>query len=80
MKMPFNLLRLKEIVDSFSKGFKDSSVRVIEMELKEMENAFALILLGSLIGIPSPLNYLSFSLLPYIERELKVMIVRSETR
>ncbi|MCP4915278.1 MAG: hypothetical protein GY909_19310 [Oligoflexia bacterium] len=71
-------LKLKTILNTFTEGFKETSVRAIEKDLKEMENAFALCIVGSLAGIPAPPNYLSLLLLPHLEREIKVMIVRSE--
>ncbi len=58
-------------------GIKE--VTKYEKELKEMENAFALCIIGSFARIPAPPSYLSLLLLPYLEREIKVMIVRSET-
>ena len=72
------LKKIKETFLLFSKGFRDISTRAIEAELKELENVFALILMGALTGMPAPPSYLGIKLLPFMERELKIMICRSE--
>ncbi len=68
----------KENIKAFVEGFKEQSTSVIELELHEMENAFALVCFGSLMGMPSPPSYLGMALLPYLEHEIKVMIFKSE--
>ncbi len=67
---------LNNILDFF-RGFFSSGTSVVEEELKEMENAFAVILLGALVGIPSPPSYISVKLLPHMEREILIMFSRS---
>jgi len=62
----------------FWEGFKDESTSALEMELSEMENAFALIVFSSLMGLPSPPTFLGMALLPYMEHEIKTMIFKSE--
>ena len=74
--------RLEKIKESFvllAKGFRERSTSALEAELKELENAFALILLGALTGMPAPPSHLGIKLLPYLEREIRIMICRSET-
>ncbi len=74
-------MKLKQLIknlEAFVEGFKEQSTSAIELELHEMENAFALICFGSLMGMPSPPNYLGMALLPYLEHEIKVMIFKSE--
>ncbi|RKX63210.1 MAG: hypothetical protein DRP41_06510 [Thermodesulfobacteriota bacterium] len=68
---------LKYILGHFIDGFKEQSVDMLEKELYEMENAFALVLCGSLIGLPAPPPLLGLSLLPYLERELNIMFAKS---
>ncbi len=63
----------------FAQGLRERSTSALEAELKELENAFALILLGALTGMPAPPSYLGIKLLPYMEREIRIMICRSET-
>lgn len=73
------LSKIKEGFLFFTKGLRERSTGALEAELKELENAFALILLGALTGIPAPPSYLGIKLLPFMEREIRVMICRSET-
>jgi hypothetical protein len=67
-------LRLKWL----GEGFKRQSTEVLEKELEEMENGFALLTLGSLVGLPILPSYTCLSLLPYLEREILVMLIKSE--
>lgn len=53
--------------------FRSRSTEYAEFELREMENIFALLLVGSFIGIPSPPSSISIRLLPHIIREMYVM-------
>jgi len=71
------LERFKKDISFFLKGFFSHSTDVLEAELKEMESAFCTILLGSLIGIPSPAPFIGIKMLPWMEREVMVMISRS---
>jgi len=48
------------------------------MEMEELENIFALLLLGSFAGIPSPPTFLAVELLPYMERELQILSKRAK--
>ncbi len=61
------------------KGFLSRGTDAIEAELKEMENAFALITTGALSGMPAPPSYMGIKLLPYMEREMRVMLSRCST-
>ncbi len=58
--------------------FKGRSVEYIEVELRELENIFALLVLGSFIGLPSPPTPISLRLLPHMGRELLVVTRISE--
>ncbi len=58
--------------------FAGKSVEYISAELRELENVFALVILGSFIGLPSPPSTISLRLLPYMGRELLVMTRVSE--
>ncbi len=70
--------QIKDIAKSFIEGFKQQSTSAIELQLHEMENAFALVCFGSLMGMPSPPSYIGMALLPYLEYEIQVMIFKSE--
>jgi len=62
-----------EFLKGFGGGLKSRSTEYIGFELREMENVFSLLLIGSFLGIPSPPSDLSVRLLPYIGREMYVM-------
>ncbi|MEA3253381.1 MAG: hypothetical protein U9Q17_00355 [Chloroflexota bacterium] len=62
-----------EFLQGFGGGLKSRSTEYIGFELREMENIFSLLLIGSFLGIPSPPSDLSVRLLPYIGREMYVM-------
>ncbi|HOP35112.1 MAG TPA: hypothetical protein PL090_02215 [Syntrophales bacterium] len=48
------------------------------VEMQELENIFALLVLGSFVGLPAPPSFLAVELLPFMERELKIMSRRAE--
>lgn len=66
------------IVDLITGIFKGKAIEYIEAELRELENVFALITLGSFIGLPSPPTSISLRILPYMGRELIIMARVSE--
>ncbi len=72
------LEKLSDFFSAIISVFKGRSVEYIEAELRELENVFALIVLGSFIGLPSPPSTISLRLLPYMGRELLVMSRISE--
>jgi hypothetical protein len=65
--------RIGKIGEVLRGVFAGQSVEYAEVELREMENVFTLILLGSFVGLPSPPSTISLRLLPYMGRELVVM-------
>jgi len=63
---------------SFSQGFRERAVDSIEKELFEMEGSFSLLIFSSLVGLPSPPPMVGLTLLPYMERELSIMLAKSQ--
>jgi len=57
----------------FGSGLRYQSTEYVEYELREIENIFSLLLVGSFIGIPSPPSNISIRVLPYLAREMYVM-------
>ncbi len=57
---------------------REKASGIIEFELKELENIFSLLLLGGFIGMPSPPVPIAIELLPYMERELTIMLARTD--
>ncbi len=69
---------IRRLAEALSGMFKAKSIEYIEVELRELENVFALIILGSFIGLPSPPTPIALRLLPFMARELLVMKSVSE--
>jgi hypothetical protein len=42
-------------------------------EVAELRNVFALLLLGAFVGMPSPPTFLAVELLPFMEKELRIL-------
>ena len=57
---------------------RERAVGMLEFELKELENIFALLILGGFVGMPSPPAPIAIELLPFLEREMAVMLSRSD--
>ena len=47
-------------------------------EVEELQNIFALLLLGSFVGLPSPPSFLAVELLPYMQQELDLLNKRAQ--
>jgi len=69
---------IRAFLRGFASSFKDQSTEYIEFEERELENVFALILMGAFVGIPSPPTTLVLRLMPHMAREIYVMTRRSE--
>jgi hypothetical protein len=50
------------------------AVETIEYELAEMENIFAILVLGAFVGIPSPPVHITTELMPLMEKDLEIML------
>ncbi len=64
---------LKRLGEALSGMLRGMSVDYVVVELRELENVFALLLLGSFVGLPSPPTPIALRLLPYMARELLIM-------
>ncbi|GAB6135071.1 hypothetical protein [Thermococcus prieurii] len=69
--------KIRDFLKGFGEAFKHQSTEYIEFELRELENVFALILMGSFIGIPSPPTTLVMRLMPHMVKEIRVMESRA---
>ncbi len=56
---------------------REKAIALTCVELNELENIFALLLLGSFVGFPAPPSFLSVELLPFLEREMAVLHQRA---
>ena len=52
---------------------RENATGILEYEIEELENIFALLLFGSFIGLPSPPVYISVPLLALMEKEIATM-------
>lgn len=57
---------------------REKATEMLEFETKELENIFALLVLGGFAGLPSPPSPIAVELLPYMERELTMMLTRTD--
>jgi len=62
--------RFVEAVKGYLQG---QATEYIEAELRELENVFAVVILGSLIGLPTPIAPIAVRLVPYILPEIATM-------
>ena len=58
----------------FTDSARSKAVDVLEWEISELENIFALLIFGSFIGIPATPSSVTLNLLPHMEKELLLMI------
>lgn len=68
---------LKKFFKSIDKSMRESAVSLIEHELTEEENVFALITMSMFSGLPSPPTGVILRILPYMEREIQIMTKKS---
>ena len=58
---------------------RGKAVDTIEFELEELDHVFGLLVLGSYVGIPSPPMQISLDLMPFMEKELILMMKKVDT-
>lgn len=68
---------LKEFSEGMTGAMRANSTSMLEFELREMEHIFGLLVMGSMIGIPSPPPGISIRILPYMLREIMLMQTRA---
>ena len=69
---------IKDVFNTFAQVNREKATGMLDFELKELENIFALLILGGFVGLPSPPSPIAIELLPYMERELIVLLSRSD--
>jgi len=65
-----------QVADEVMRG---KAVETIEYEVGELDNIFAILVLGAFIGIPSPPIHITMALLPEMENELEIMLEKVST-
>jgi hypothetical protein len=68
--------KIAECIESISFFEKGLATQVVEVELIQLENIFALLLFGCFVGLPAPPVNLTLELLPKMEKELTIMMSR----
>lgn len=71
--------KLKEFFEDIDRIHRQSAVETVEHEEGEMENIFAILILGMFVGYPSPPIQITLDMLPYMEDELNLMIEKVST-
>ena len=72
----------EKIVSAFNVAdevMRGKAVETIEYEAGELDNIFAILVLGAFIGIPSPPMHITMELLPEMEKELGIMLEKVST-
>ena len=70
---------LKRIWQIYDRGARSQLTEAAEYELAELEHIFGLLVLGSFVGLPSPPMQISLDLLPDMEKEMILMLEKTET-
>ena len=65
-----------QVADEVMRG---KAVGTIEYEVGELDNIFAILVLGAFIGIPSPPIHITMALLPEMGKELEIMLEKVST-
>ncbi|MBN2551367.1 MAG: hypothetical protein JXB06_01300 [Spirochaetales bacterium] len=55
---------------------RDKATEMLEFEVLELRNIFALLLFGSFVGMPAPPVHITLQLLPLMEAEVRLMLRR----
>ncbi len=58
---------------------RGKATEMLEFELLELENIFALLLFGSFVGMPAPPVHITLQLLPLMEDDVQMMMKRVNT-
>jgi hypothetical protein len=77
--MKFSFFRsLREFFPRLHAFHREGTAALTVFEMEELENIFALLLLGSFVGSASPPSFLAVELLPFMERELHILNRRAK--
>ena len=57
---------------------REKATALLEFEVKELDNIFALLVLGGFAGLPYPPSPIAIELLPYMEKELIMLLSRTD--
>ena len=69
---------LRSLWAGIDTSHREDAVALTITEVEELQNIFALLLLGSFVGFPSPPSFIAVELLPYMEQELTILNKRAQ--
>lgn len=69
---------IRDMLAGIDASHREQAASLTEVECRELENIFALLLLGSFVGLPAPPSFLAIELLPFMERELDILHCRAQ--
>ena len=69
---------IRRIIADAGTAHRAKAAALTVAEVIELRNIFALLILGAFVGMPSPPTFLAVELLPFMEKELKVLSMRAE--
>jgi hypothetical protein len=75
-KFSLSILEKLRFLDLFARS---QAVEIVEWEYEELQHIFGLLTLGSFIGSPSPPLPITLDLMPYLEKELQLMLEKTDT-
>lgn len=64
---------LTNILKDIDNNHRANACALTVTEVEELRNIFALLLLGSFVGMPSPPSFLAVELLPLMQEELNIL-------
>jgi len=70
--------RARDLWSAVDAAHRHQVTQLTEFELRELENMFALLLMGSFAGVPAPPSFLAVELLPHMQHELQVLDNRAQ--
>lgn len=71
--------RMRGFFSTMDQAHRSSVTELTEFQIRELENMFLLLLMGSFTGLPSPPSFISAELLPHLEHEIKVLNARAQS-
>ena len=77
--MQFSIFEfLKTICRDIDASHRANACALTVTEVEELRNIFALMLMGSFVGLPSPPSFLAVELLPHMQKELEILHKRAQ--
>lgn len=75
-KFRWSIRKKLRFIDLFARS---QAIEIVEWEYEELQHIFGLLTLGSFIGSPSPPLPITLDLMPYLEKELQLMLEKTDT-